>query len=88
MVGHIEVIETRLCGLVMEVGTYEVICRASLDVKSHSFIPLLFKNSRYKNGTTNTCSLMFSFIPCKAFAERPLPCNYNVIQLISALSQR
>jgi hypothetical protein len=46
------------------------------------------QDSRYKDGTGEAGFLALPLVPYRAFAVRPLPCNYNVIQPISALSRR
>jgi len=48
----------------------------------------LRQDSRYKNGTTIKMRLSVSSCSLQGVAERPLPCNYNVIQPVSALSRR
>src|ERR1035441_9907460 len=40
----------------------------------------LRQNSRYKNGTTTKMRLSVSSCSLQGIAERPLPCEYNVIQ--------
>ena len=47
-----------------------------------------FKNSRYKNGYNQNLFHLALRRSLQGVAERPLPCNYNVIQPISALSRR
>jgi hypothetical protein len=66
---------------------------AEQTAKPHSmlipqFSDPLVQNSRYKDGTTKACSIGFSVVPYRALQSEPLPCNYNVIQPVSALSRR
>jgi hypothetical protein len=53
-----------------------------------SIVRFLCQNSRYKDGTTKACAFWVSSCSLQGIAEQPLPCKYNVIQLVIALSRR
>jgi hypothetical protein len=70
------------------VGVAEVICQPHSMLNPPQFSDPLVQNSRYKDGTTkNLCHRVLSR-SLQGITERPLPCNYNVIQPDSAPSRR
>ena len=49
-----------------QVGISEVICQASRNAIYPQFSDPFVQNSRYKNGTTKACSIVFSVVPYRA----------------------
>jgi hypothetical protein len=73
--------------LMLPVGLEIIFLRRSQDRRSPCSA-VLIQNSRYTDDTENLSSFVFPYCHLQGITVRPVPCNYNVIQSVSALSLR